>query len=140
VLDSRYTPILVVRKPFRVFLYSWEYGLPLGCTSVPCRCQKEILRQLYEGSSGGAETTNVYVNLEGDSFRHWCLGIEEVASKYLYIARIKFDLLGRGACLILLAMLNICVVLPKDHNADNKLRIHDYTLSLLMILISRFQE
>jgi hypothetical protein len=40
------------------------------------------------------ETTNFYVNLEGQSFRDWCLGIEEVASKYLYIRRIKFDLLG----------------------------------------------
>lgn len=70
------------------------------------------------------------MNLEGHSFRDWCLGIEEVTSKYLYIARIKFDLLGRGACLIVLAMLNIWFVLPKDHNADNKRRMHDYTLSV----------
>jgi hypothetical protein len=53
------------------------------------------------------ETTNVYVNLEGQSSRDWCLGSEELISKYLYIARIKLDLLGRGACLIVLVMLNI---------------------------------
>ena len=36
----------------------------------------------------------------------------------------------RGARLIVLATFNIWVVLPKDHNADNKHRIHDYTFSL----------
>jgi hypothetical protein len=40
------------------------------------------------------ETTNFYVNLEGHSFRDWRLGSDELASKYLYIRRIKFDLLG----------------------------------------------
>jgi cell division FtsZ-interacting protein ZapD len=48
----------------------------------------------------------------------------------LYIARIRFDLPGWGACLIVLAMLNVWVVLPKDHNADNMHIIHGYTLSL----------
>jgi hypothetical protein len=81
-----------VRKSFSCTFYSWEYGL-LGGTSVTYRSQNEVLRRLSEKSYGGMETTNVYVNLEGQSSRDWCLG-NEVASKYLYIARIRFDLPG----------------------------------------------
>jgi hypothetical protein len=55
------------------------------------RCQSEVLRRLYERIYEGMETTEVYVNLEGQSSRNWCFGSEEVASEYLCIARIEFD-------------------------------------------------
>jgi len=125
-----------VRKSFSCILYSWEYGLPLGGTSVTCRCQNEVLMRLYERTYGVMETKNVYVNLEGQSSRDWCLGSEKVVSKYLYIARIKFDLLWRGACLIVLVTLNMWVVLPKDHNADNKHKIRQ-SLGVLVRFCTR---
>ena len=62
-----------VRKSFSCILYSWEYVLLVGGTSVTCRCQNEVLRRLYERSYGGMETTNVYVNLEGQSSGDWRL-------------------------------------------------------------------
>jgi type II secretory pathway component PulM len=77
----------------------------------------------------------VYVNLEGKSYRNWCLGSKGLASYYLYSARVKLVLLGRGACLMVLVMY-IWFVLPKVDNADNKQRVrgrfgpvcvHDYT-------------
>jgi len=68
--------------------YSEVRAQPAGdITRYKCDYMKEV--------TVGMETTNVYVNLEGQSFRVWCLG-SEMASEYLYIARIKFNLLGRG--------------------------------------------
>jgi hypothetical protein len=84
--------------------------------------------------AGGWKQQTVCVNLEGQSFRDWSLGNEEVASTYLYIARLKLDLLWRRACLIVLAMLNIWVVLPKDHIAGNKHRIHQSLGNLVLFL------